>query len=45
MRSAPGTGYGQVAEGYVRFALVADMDHLEDAWNRVEHFCKKNGKK
>ena len=45
VRSSPGTGYGQVAEGYVRFALVDKMDRLEDAWNRVEHFVKKNGKK
>jgi aminotransferase len=45
VRSAPGTGYGQAAEGFVRFALVADMEHLEDAWNRVERFVKKNGKK
>ena len=45
VRGAPGTGYGQAAEGHIRFALVADMEHLEDAWNRVERFVKKNGKK
>jgi aspartate/methionine/tyrosine aminotransferase len=45
VRSAPGTGYGQVAEGHIRFALVDKMERLEEAWNRVEHLVKKNGKK
>jgi aminotransferase len=45
VRGAPGTQYGQVAEGHIRFALVDDMDRLEDAWNRVERFVKRNRKK
>jgi aminotransferase len=45
VRGAPGTGYGQVAEGHIRFALVDNMNRLEDAWNRVERFVKKNMKK
>ena len=45
VRGAPGTIYGQAAEGHVRFALVDKMEHLEEAWNRVEHFVKKNGEK
>jgi aminotransferase len=45
VRCAPGTQYGQAAEGHIRFALVDSMERLEDAWNRVERFVKKNGKK
>ncbi len=45
VRGAPGTGYGETAEGHIRFALVDNMERLEDAWNRVEHFVKKNKKK
>ena len=45
VRGAPGTQYGQVAEGHIRFALVDDLERLEDAWNRVERFVKKNRKK
>ncbi len=45
VRGAPGTGYGTAAEGHIRFALVDNMERLEEAWNRVERFCKKNGKK
>jgi aminotransferase len=45
VRGAPGTQYGKVAEGHIRFALVDKMERLEDAWNRVERFIKKNGKK
>jgi aminotransferase len=45
VRGAAGTQYGQAAEGHIRFALVDNMERLEDAWNRVERFVKKNGKK
>ena len=42
VRAAPGTNYGSVAEGHVRFALVASLETLEDAGNRIERFIKKN---
>lgn len=45
LRVAPSTDYGQTVEGPIRFALVDKMKRLEDAWNRVEHFVKKNGMK
>lgn len=45
VRGAPGTGYGTAAEGHIRFALVDNMERLEEAFNRVERFVKKNGKK
>jgi aminotransferase len=45
VRGAAGTQYGQAAEGHIRFALVDSMERLDDAWNRVDRFVKKNGKK
>jgi aminotransferase len=43
VRGAPGTNYGNQAEGHIRFALVDKMDRLEEAWNRVEQFVKRVG--
>ena len=33
---APGTGFGEYGEGYVRFALVADTGRLKDAVKRIK---------
>ena len=33
--SAPGTGFGEYGEGYVRFALVEDEDRLREAARRI----------
>jgi aspartate/methionine/tyrosine aminotransferase len=32
---APGTGFGQYGEGYVRFALVASEQRLKEAAKRI----------
>jgi len=34
--SAPGTGFGEYGEGYVRFALVEDVSALQDAVKRIK---------
>jgi len=33
---APGTGFGEFGEGYVRFALVEDVDRLKEALKRIK---------
>lgn len=33
---APGTGFGESGEGYVRFALVDDVDRLKEALKRIK---------
>ncbi len=33
---APGTGFGEYGEGYVRFALVADIKRLKEAAKRIK---------
>ena len=33
---APGTGYGEYGEGYVRFALVEDEKRLKEAIRRIK---------
>ena len=33
---APGTGFGEYGEGYVRFALVADTKRLKEATRRIK---------
>lgn len=35
---APGTGFGEYGEGYVRFALVEDLPRLEEALRRIKAF-------
>lgn len=35
---APGTGFGEYGEGYVRFALVNDIPRLEEALVRIKEF-------
>ncbi|MBN1587663.1 MAG: LL-diaminopimelate aminotransferase [Candidatus Omnitrophica bacterium] len=37
---APGTGFGEYGEGYVRFALVSPEDRLKIALQRIEGFLK-----
>lgn len=37
---APGVGYGQAGEGYVRFALVKNIDTLQLAADRIAEFLK-----
>jgi LL-diaminopimelate aminotransferase len=36
--TAPGTGFGEYGEGYVRFALVVDLPLLEEALVRIKEF-------
>jgi aspartate/methionine/tyrosine aminotransferase len=38
---APGSGFGDVGEGYVRFALVRDCPVLEDAIARIARFLER----
>lgn len=33
---APGTGFGEYGEGYVRFALVEEEDRLIEAAKRIK---------
>jgi len=33
---APGTGFGEYGEGYVRFALVKDEEKLIEATKRIK---------
>jgi aspartate/methionine/tyrosine aminotransferase len=33
---APGTGFGEYGEGYVRFALVESEDRLREAAKRIK---------
>jgi len=33
---APGTGFGEFGEGYVRFALVEGVDRLTEALKRIK---------
>jgi aspartate/methionine/tyrosine aminotransferase len=35
---APGVGFGRSGEGYVRFALVQEMDILENAVEKIADF-------
>jgi alanine-synthesizing transaminase len=35
--SAPGTGFGEYGEGYVRFAMVQQEDRLKQALKRISH--------
>ncbi|MEM8830109.1 MAG: LL-diaminopimelate aminotransferase [Cyanobacteria bacterium P01_G01_bin.19] len=39
--AAPGAGFGQSGEGYVRFALVRDPDTLRQAAKKIHQFLKK----
>ena len=33
---APGTGFGEYGEGYVRFAMVDEVDRLKEAVRRIK---------
>jgi alanine-synthesizing transaminase len=33
---SPGTGFGEYGEGYIRFALVNDIDRLKEALKRIK---------
>jgi aspartate/methionine/tyrosine aminotransferase len=37
---APGIGFGPCGEGYVRFALVTEVDRLREAARRIERFLR-----
>ncbi len=37
---APGTGFGEYGEGFVRFALVEDEKRLKEAINRIDKLLK-----
>jgi aminotransferase len=40
VRCASGSGYGQMGEGHIRFALVRPIKDLEEVCNRLERFVK-----
>lgn len=40
---APGTGFGEYGEGYVRFALVVPEDRTREAIKRLERFLHNGG--
>ncbi len=40
---APGTGFGEYGEGYVRFALVADTKRLKEAAKRIKKLLAMEG--
>lgn len=37
---APGTGFGEYGEGYVRFALVENIDRIKEAVKRIKGFLE-----
>jgi alanine-synthesizing transaminase len=37
---APGTGFGEYGEGYVRFALVEDTSRIREAVKRIKHILE-----
>ncbi|GAG10351.1 unnamed protein product, partial [marine sediment metagenome] len=37
---APGTGFGEYGEGYVRFALVEDEKKIKEAVDRIKRVMK-----
>ncbi|MBU0651040.1 aminotransferase class I/II-fold pyridoxal phosphate-dependent enzyme [bacterium] len=38
--SAPGTGFGEYGEGYIRFALVDSIERLQEAVDRIKPFLE-----
>lgn len=38
--TAPGTGFGEYGEGYVRFALVEDQERLKEAVKRIKRILE-----
>ena len=40
VRCAPGSAYGEMGEGHVRFALVRPIEDLEEVCDRLERFVK-----
>jgi aminotransferase len=40
VRCAPGAAYGEMGEGYIRFALVRPVEDLEEVCKRLERFVK-----
>lgn len=38
--AAPGTGFGEYGEGYVRFALVVPEDRIKEALKRIQGFLQ-----
>lgn len=40
VRCAPGSSYGEMGEGHVRFALVRPVEDLEEVCDRLERFLK-----
>lgn len=40
---APGTGFGEYGEGYVRFALVVPDSRIREALGRIEKFLQNGG--
>ena len=38
---APGTGFGEMGEGYVRFAMVLPEPRIKEALDRIETFLKR----
>ncbi len=40
---APGTGFGEYGEGYVRFALVIPEERIKEALKRIERFLQDGG--
>jgi len=40
VRCAPGSGYGEMGEGHIRFALVRPIEDLAEVCDRLERFVK-----
>jgi len=40
VRCAPGSLYGEMGEGHIRFAMVRPIEDLEEVCNRLERFVK-----
>jgi aminotransferase len=40
VRAAPGSGYGEMGEGHIRFALVRPISDLKEVCDRLERFVK-----
>jgi len=42
---APGTGFGEYGEGYIRFALVVPEGRIEEALRRIQRFLENGNSK
>ena len=39
---APGVGFGEYGEGYLRFSVANSLENLQQALDRIDQWTKKN---